>query len=102
MKSVLHEASSILKAIEKAREASGKPSEFNVKVLEQGEKKLWFFSTRPAIVSIAFDPRHVARTVNVKAQANNNAKRSPQQRSNSNSTVAGKMNSNTWRTVEEK
>ncbi len=61
MKSVLHEASSILKAIEKAWEASGKPTEFTVKVLEQGEKKFWFFSSRPAIVSISFDPRHVTK-----------------------------------------
>lgn len=62
MKSVLHEASSILKAIEKAWEASGKPTEFSVKILEQGEKKFWFFTSRPSIVSISFDPKHVAKT----------------------------------------
>lgn len=62
MKSVLHEASSILKAIEKAWEASGKPSEFSVKVLEEGETKFLFFTSKPAIVSISFDQRHVART----------------------------------------
>ena len=62
MKSVLHEASSILKAIEKAWEASGKPSEFSVKVLEEGETKFLFFSSKPAIVSISFDQRHVAKT----------------------------------------
>lgn len=71
MKSVLHEASSILKAIEKAWEASGKPSEFTVKVLEQGEKKFWVFNSRPAIVSISFDPKHVAKT---KPQGNKNKK----------------------------
>lgn len=62
MKSVLHEASSILKAVEKAWEASGKPTEFTVKVLEQGEKKFLFFSSRPAIVSISFDPKYVTKT----------------------------------------
>ncbi len=63
MKSVLHEASTILKAIEKAWEASGKPSEFNVKILEQGAKKLLFFTDKPAIVSIAFDPKYLQKQV---------------------------------------
>ena len=63
MKSVLHEASSILKAIEKAWEASGKPSEFSVKILEEGERKFFFFSNKPAIVSIAFEQKHVAKNV---------------------------------------
>ena len=57
MKSVLHEASSILKAIEKAWEACGKPSEFSVKILEEGERALWFFSSKPAIVSISYDQK---------------------------------------------
>jgi hypothetical protein len=83
MKSVLHEASSILKAIEKAWEASGKPSEFNVKVLEQGEKKFWVFTSRPSIVSISFDPRHVAK---VQAPSNNRNRRPVNQNSNTNST----------------
>lgn len=61
MKSVLHEASSILKAIEKAWEASGKPSEFSVKILEEGERKFWFIANKPAIVSISFDQKHVAK-----------------------------------------
>lgn len=73
MKSVLHEASSILKAIEKAWEASGKPSEFSVKILEEGEKKFFFFSNKPAIVSIAFDQKHVAKAAHSgnKNQTNN-------------------------------
>lgn len=72
MKSVLFEASSVLKAIEKAWEASGSPTEFTVKVLEQGEKKFFFFTERPAIVSIAFDPKHVAKTKNQSNKPRNN------------------------------
>ncbi|MBM3886375.1 hypothetical protein FJ364_00455 [Candidatus Dependentiae bacterium] len=90
MKSVLHEASSILKAIEKAWEASGKPSEFNVKVLEQGEKKLWVFTSKPAIVSISFDQKHVARTFKTTPQNNRFNKRS-QAHSNNGATTQEKL-----------
>ena len=86
MKSVLHEASSILKAIEKAWEASGKPSEFSVKVLEEGESKFFFFSSKPAIVSISFDQRHVART----SQSTN--KNRPNDRDRSGSTQERLLN----------
>jgi hypothetical protein len=87
MKSVLHEASSILKAIEKAWEASGKPSEFNVKVLEQAEKKLFFFTSRPAIVSISFDPKHLPKAAKQQqSHVNTNNKRTIQQYGKSNST----------------
>ncbi len=57
MKSVLHEASTIMKAIEKAWEESGQPIEFNVKVLESGEKGFLWFAKHPAIVSLTFDPK---------------------------------------------
>jgi len=59
MKSMLLEASSILKAIEKAWADSGKPREFTIKILEEGEKNFLGFSKRPAIISIAFDPKKV-------------------------------------------
>lgn len=54
MKSMLHEASSILKAIEKAWTESGKPAEFTVKILEKGEKNFLGMSKRPAIISITY------------------------------------------------
>jgi predicted RNA-binding protein Jag len=57
MKSMLHEASSIAKAIEKAWVESGKPLEFTVNVLEPGEKNFLGFSKKPAIVSITYDPK---------------------------------------------
>lgn len=56
MKSMLHEASSVIKAIEKAWNDSGKPKEFTVTVLEQGEKNFLGFTKRPAVVSITYDP----------------------------------------------
>jgi predicted RNA-binding protein Jag len=57
MKSMLHEAPSILKAIEKAWQESGQPKEFTIKVMDPGEPGILWFSKRPAIVSIIFDPR---------------------------------------------
>lgn len=52
---MLHEASSIINAIEKAWTESGKPSEFTIKILEEGEKGFLGFAKRPAIVSITFN-----------------------------------------------
>ncbi len=58
MKSMLHEASSVAKAIEKAWVASGKPEKFSINILESGKKSFFGFITdRPAIVSITFDPK---------------------------------------------
>lgn len=54
---MLHEASSVSKAIEKAWTDSGKPREFSIKVHELGEKNFFGFTKRPAIVSITYEPR---------------------------------------------
>ena len=54
---MLHEASSIFKAIEKAWEQSGKPEIFSIKILEQGKQGFLWFGGRPAIVSITYDPK---------------------------------------------
>ncbi|MBM3893476.1 hypothetical protein FJ365_03710 [Candidatus Dependentiae bacterium] len=59
MKSMLHEASSVAKAIEKAWAESGKPREFTINVLEPGVKNFFGFSKLPAIISITFDPKSV-------------------------------------------
>ncbi len=53
---MLHEASTILKAIEKAWVESGKPRAFTINVLEMGEKNFLGFAKHPAIVSITYDP----------------------------------------------
>lgn len=57
MKSMLHEASSVTKAVEKAWAESGKPTEFTIRVLEVGEKNFLGMTKRPAIVSITYDPK---------------------------------------------
>lgn len=57
MKSMLHEASSVIKAIEKAWIESGKPLEFTINIHEMGEKNFLGFTKRPAIVSVTYDPR---------------------------------------------
>jgi hypothetical protein len=57
MKSMLHEAATVAKAIEKAWTDSGKPSEFTIKIHEMGEKNFLGFNKRPAIISIIYDPR---------------------------------------------
>ena len=57
MKSLLQEGSSIVKAVEKAWCDAGKPSEFTVKILHEGEQNFLGFSKTPAIVSIIYDPQ---------------------------------------------
>ena len=56
MKSILQEASSIAEAIDKAWSTAGKPAEFTVKVLCEGEKNFLGFSKHPAIVSLVYQP----------------------------------------------
>jgi len=61
MRSILQEASSIPKAIEKAWTEAGMPNEFTIKVFDAGEKNFLGFTKRPSVVSIVFDPRKVAQ-----------------------------------------
>jgi len=67
MKSMLLEASTVIKAIEKAWVDSGRPAEFTINVLEKGETSFLGFSKKPAIISIAFDPRKVTQRPSVKS-----------------------------------
>lgn len=55
MKSLVEEASSIAKAIEKAWERAGKPSSFSVKIYETGEKNFLGFTKKSAKVGIFFE-----------------------------------------------
>lgn len=58
MKSIIEEASSIEKAVEKGWIRAGKPQEFLVKVLEEPEKKLFgLFTKKSAKVSLFFQER---------------------------------------------
>ncbi len=54
---MLHEASTFSKAIAKAWDESGQPSEFSIKILETEKKGFLWFSKRSAIVSISYDPK---------------------------------------------
>ncbi|MCF7800095.1 Jag N-terminal domain-containing protein [Candidatus Babeliales bacterium] len=57
MKLMLQEASSVIKAIEKVWENSGKPQEFSIKILEFGEKNFLGLTKKPAVISISYDPK---------------------------------------------
>jgi len=63
MKSVMHEASSIAKAIEQAWVKAGQPQEFSVKILEEPQKNFLGFTTRSAKVALFFDHGGVAQGV---------------------------------------
>jgi len=52
MKSIIEEASSVVKAIEKGWNSAGKPQEFSVKIFEEPEKNFWGFTTKPAKVAL--------------------------------------------------
>lgn len=54
MRSIIHEASSIAKAIEQGWIKAGKPQEFSVKVFEEAETNFLGFTTRKAKVGIFF------------------------------------------------
>lgn len=54
MKSVIQEASSLIKAIEKGWEKAGKPREFTVRILEEAQRNFLGLTTKQAKVGIFF------------------------------------------------
>jgi hypothetical protein len=54
MKSIIEQASSIIKAIEKAWNQAEKPTEFSIKIFEQEERNFFGMSTKPAKIGIFF------------------------------------------------
>lgn len=74
---MLHEAPTIQKAIEQAWHDAGKPAEFTIKILDSGEKGLLWFSKRPAIISITFDPK---KTNNLTTSTPSHHNKQPQQK----------------------
>lgn len=56
MKSLLQEANTIERALDKAWNQAGKPKEFTIKVLDEGERNFLGLTRRPAIVSILYKP----------------------------------------------
>ena len=59
MKSIIEQASSIMKAIEKAWDQAEKPKEFSIKIFEQEERNFFGMSTKPAKVGIFFSDKPV-------------------------------------------
>lgn len=59
MKSIIEEASSVIKAIEKGWASAGKPTEFTVKVLEQPTYNFLGFNVKQAKISFFFDDRTI-------------------------------------------
>ncbi len=62
MKSLVEEASTIAKAIEKAWDRAGKPREFSVKVFEEAETNFLGFTKKSAKVGIFFEETAVQRS----------------------------------------
>lgn len=58
MKSIMEQASSIMKAIEKAWNSAENPKEFTVKIFEKEEKNFFGMATKPAKVGIFFSEKH--------------------------------------------
>ena len=54
MKSIMEEANSAIKAIEKAWYRADKPSEFSVKIFEQEEKNFFGITSKQAKIGIFF------------------------------------------------
>jgi predicted RNA-binding protein Jag len=57
MRSLLVQASSVEKAVEKAWADAGMPTEFKIKVLDFGQKGFLGMTKKPAIVSIMYEPQ---------------------------------------------
>lgn len=58
MKSIVEEASSISKAIEKAWKRAEQPAEFSVRIHELPEKNMFGFTTKPAKIAIFFQEEY--------------------------------------------
>ncbi len=60
MKSIMEQASSITKAIEKAWNRAGKPQDFSIKIFEHAEKNFLGLTTKPAKIGIFFEDKPVS------------------------------------------
>ncbi len=57
MKSLMQEASSVIKAIEKGWESAGKPKEFSIKIFEEPKKNFIGMTVQSAKIGIFFDEK---------------------------------------------
>jgi hypothetical protein len=88
MKSVIHEASSITKAIEQGWVKAGKPKDFNVKILQEAQKNFFGFVVKNAKVGIFVEERSLSSRDNQGQQK----KHGPQRRK-----PAPRRNDGQWR-----
>jgi predicted RNA-binding protein Jag len=87
MKSIMEEASSVAKAIEKGWVRAGKPQEFSVKVFEEAQKNFIGMTTKSAKVGLFFEENsrmpsgkpHEKRTLDRSADKNQRPKPQQQQ-----------------------
>ena len=54
MKSIVEEASSIFKAVEKAWERAGKPADFSVKIFEDSQRSFFGLTKKQAKIGLFF------------------------------------------------
>lgn len=84
MKSIIEEASSILKAIEKAWARAGNPREFSVKIFEDSQKSFFGLTTKQAKVGVFFEIEPIAvdttRSGQPHREENKHKKHQPQTR----------------------
>lgn len=59
MKSIIEQASSIIKAIEKAWNQAEQPKEFSIKIFEKEERNFFGMSTKPAKIAIFFGDKPI-------------------------------------------
>ncbi len=59
MKSIVEQASSIIKAIEKAWQQAGKPHEFSVKIFEESQKNFIGLTTKQAKIALFFEEEKI-------------------------------------------
>jgi predicted RNA-binding protein Jag len=81
MKSIMEEASSIAKAVEKAWQRAGKPQEFTVKVYEEPQKNFLGLTTKPAKVGLFFEPSSIKTAENKDKRFDSRSPRPAPQRS---------------------
>ena len=89
MKSLVEEASSVVKAIEKAWNRAGNPQTFSVKVYETPETNFFGFTKKSAKVGIFFEeevPNPVKKYTNNRDQRSHSNNRAPQRGRQNNST----------------
>lgn len=72
MKSIMEQATSVAKAIEKGWARAGKPQEFTVKVFEEAQKNFFGFTKKPAKIGIFFQEPTTQPTRHQKDRAQQN------------------------------